>query len=437
LNGPGEGAPRLSNKGRPTLSPILTPANSPLYTDAGLAKGSYFYQVREFNSAGDGYVSRPSEQVDITAGSSLPVPAKPRNLRAALESATRAVVVSWDVAANANSYAVYRSVDDEVYTKIADNISSTGYRDMEAENGAACFYRVRGYNGTQEGYMSDSAGPVLLPPGKPDLNVVVKGMAVTAEWAGVNGADRYHVYRSADGSRFELMTGRGITETSYTDPALAVGTYYYRVEASNAAGTGLPSESRQAAVSSNAAVPTITGHPVGSAYLPNVPASPLTIRASVNDGGTLSYRWYRNDTDSNVGGSLIQGAANASYTPPTNTSGTVYYYVIVTNTNNAVSGTRTAEAVSNAAKVEVAARIVSLSAIAGVTVPAIGGTPVTTITETEQYTGTVVWAGNPATFAAATAYTATITLTAKTGFTLQGVAQNFFNVSSTTRIKQV
>jgi len=71
--------------------------------------------------------------------------------------------------------------------------------------------------------------------------------------------------------------------------------------------------------------------------------------------------------------------------------------------------------------------IINIAAIQGVTVPTAGGTPVTTITGTEQYSGTVAWA--PAvtgTFAAGTAYTATITLTPKTGFTLTGVAANFF-----------
>ena len=73
---------------------------------------------------------------------------------------------------------------------------------------------------------------------------------------------------------------------------------------------------------------------------------------------------------------------------------------------------------------------IDVSVIPGVTPPAGGATPVTTITETVQYTGTVTW--NPlvsTTFAYATTYTATITLTPKAGFTLTGVAANYFTVS--------
>jgi len=76
--------------------------------------------------------------------------------------------------------------------------------------------------------------------------------------------------------------------------------------------------------------------------------------------------------------------------------------------------------------------VISMSAIPGVTAPVIGATPVTTITETDQYTGSVSWSGSPVTFAATTVYTATITLTAKSGYTLAGVAADFFTVAGST-----
>jgi len=76
--------------------------------------------------------------------------------------------------------------------------------------------------------------------------------------------------------------------------------------------------------------------------------------------------------------------------------------------------------------------IVTTKAIPGVTAPATGATPKTTITATAQYTGTVSWAPAHSPFQAETAYTATITLTAKEGFTFTGVAANFFTVAGAT-----
>lgn len=63
----------------------------------------------------------------------------------------------------------------------------------------------------------------------------------------------------------------------------------------------------------------------------NAQAEPLVMEASVSDGGTLSYQWYRNNVDSNGGGTAIEGATENTFTPPTDVSGISYYYVVVTN----------------------------------------------------------------------------------------------------------
>jgi len=72
--------------------------------------------------------------------------------------------------------------------------------------------------------------------------------------------------------------------------------------------------------------------------------------------------------------------------------------------------------------------VINIPAIKGVTHPVPGWKPVYTIEETEQYTGTVSWSDNPDVFKSLTIYVATITLTAKEGFTLQGVKADFFTV---------
>lgn len=78
-------------------------------------------------------------------------------------------------------------------------------------------------------------------------------------------------------------------------------------------------------------------------------ASLLSISASVSDGGTLSYQWYKNTSNSTTGGSAISGATYSSYKPLTTSAGTAYYYCKVTNT---IGGVFT-EAFSNVASVTV------------------------------------------------------------------------------------
>jgi uncharacterized repeat protein (TIGR02543 family) len=70
----------------------------------------------------------------------------------------------------------------------------------------------------------------------------------------------------------------------------------------------------------------------------------------------LSFQWYSNDINSNTtGGTSIGGATGASYTPPTTSLGTFYYYVVVTNTiaDNGDGGVKTATATSTTAQITV------------------------------------------------------------------------------------
>jgi len=75
-----------------------------------------------------------------------------------------------------------------------------------------------------------------------------------------------------------------------------------------------------------------------------------------------------------------------------------------------------------------AASPITMAAIPGVTAVA-GAAPVSTIATNDQYTGTVSWSPHPGTFVNFETYTATISLTPKAGYTLQGVPANFFTVA--------
>jgi len=76
--------------------------------------------------------------------------------------------------------------------------------------------------------------------------------------------------------------------------------------------------------------------------------------------------------------------------------------------------------------------VIYTTAIEGVTVPVAGATPVTAVIAGTGYTGTVTWSGTPTTFSGNTAYTATITLTVASGYTLTGVTANQFTIAGST-----
>ena len=171
-----------------------------------------------------------------------------------------------------------------------------------------------------------------------------------------------------------------------------------------------------------AAAPVITAQPQNAAVVSGSNVS-LSVTASVSDGGTLSYQWYRNTINGNTGGTLISGAVNANYSPDASAGGTSYYYAIVTNTLTGLKGTKTAYRISDAAEVAVGARI-EAAAIGGVISPVAGQKPDTYINDGEGFTAALTWEGNPSKFNYGTVYTAVIRLTAKTNYVFDGYNDN-------------
>ncbi len=64
----------------------------------------------------------------------------------------------------------------------------------------------------------------------------------------------------------------------------------------------------------------------------------LSVTAACTDGRPIGYQWYSNTTDSNTGGTKItSNGTAATYAPPTNAAGTIYYYCIVSDGSGAAT----------------------------------------------------------------------------------------------------
>jgi len=171
---------------------------------------------------------------------------------------------------------------------------------------------------------------------------------------------------------------------------------------------------------------TITIAPIAGITAPVNGATPTATIADT-DEYTATISW--SDSPVTFGSAVVYTATititpKASYTL-TGISENFFTVAGATATNSINSGV--VSAVFPATMTTIPA-----GAIAGVTVPVISATPVTTVTQTAGYTGTVTWSGNPVTFAGATIYTATITLSPKAGYTLTGITANQFTVAGST-----
>ncbi len=95
--------------------------------------------------------------------------------------------------------------------------------------------------------------------------------------------------------------------------------------------------------------PTISAQPQGLS-LSSGESGILSVSAATLDG-SLKFQWYANTANSNQGGTAIEGAGEASYTPEEIT-GTTYYYVAV---SSMVNGRESDPVLSNAVAVTYAA----------------------------------------------------------------------------------
>jgi len=127
----------------------------------------------------------------------------------------------------------------------------------------------------------------------------------------------------------------GATSDNYDPPAIALpGTYIFNCMVTDFCGTSLPTPTKTIVI-----VPDPTVSVTGA--VPVCLNVPLTLTAVIVDGvGTYNYSW-RSGPAAIGPWTVIPGATFATYSPPTNVAGTVYYDVIISpasgSCNNATS----------------------------------------------------------------------------------------------------
>ena len=150
-------------------------------------------------------------------------------------------------------------------------------------------------------------------------------------------------YRNTTNSNTGGTAISGETANTFTVPTGTVGTtYYYAVVSSDTGCTPAVSSVAEVIVQS---LPAITTQP--ATLSKPCKDSTLTLSIAHTGDGNRSVQWYRNTTNSNTGGTAISGETANTFTVPTGTVGTTYYYAVVS------SDTGCTPAVSNVAKVVV------------------------------------------------------------------------------------
>jgi len=122
-----------------------------------------------------------------------------------------------------------------------------------------------------------------------------------------------------------LGSSHGANTHTFTPPTDVLGTTYYYCMLSANGCTTISNVSGPIQINCAG----FTAHPSTSSQYLYLNASATGFSVSSNGSGALIYQWYQNDVPLNFGGTIISGASNSAYTPPTNNVGAKYYYCLV------------------------------------------------------------------------------------------------------------
>ena len=194
-----------------------------------------------------------------------------------------------------------------------------------------------------------------------------------------SGIIAYQWQASTTSSSTGFLNISGANSATYDVPSgLTATTYYKRLTRSTQNGYACFSTGTNVVTVTVIQDPTITSQPTGVTQCVGGNTS-ISVTAT---GGTpsLAYQWYSNASNANTGGSIISGATSSSYTPPSLSAGTIYYYCIVSATGNGCTSTTTnAVAVVNIVDPSISSQPTAITECIGGTtalsITASGGTP--------------------------------------------------------------
>jgi len=174
-----------------------------------------------------------------------------------------------------------------------------------------------------------------------------------------NGKLTYKWYSNTNDSNTGGKTVGNSNKASYSFRTKSVGTIYYycvvtntdkSVNGKKTATTTTETAAVEVRALTNAVAPSITDQP--DALTIGVGESDsLSIEATGT--GTLTYQWYSNSKNSVSGASKISGATSATYDVSGTKTGKKYYFCIVTNTDDTMTGKKTATTTSSIVSVTV------------------------------------------------------------------------------------
>ena len=265
----------------------------------------------------------------------LSVPSTPTNFAATTASSNQ-INLSWDYISGATSYYLYRSTSySGVYSYIAAP-TSTSFADTGLATNGTYYYKVQAVNSVGSSGYSSIANATTTSSSYNAPSIPTNLIATTASsnqinlsWNYISGATSYYLYRATSYSGVYSYIAAP-TSTSFADTGLATnGTYYYKVQAVNSAGSSGYSAIAYATTTSS------------SYSVPSIPTNLIATTASSNQinlswdyiSGATSYYLYRSTSYSGVYSYIAAPTSTSLADTGLATNGTYYYKVQAVNSS--------------------------------------------------------------------------------------------------------
>jgi predicted phage tail protein len=215
-----------------TATTVYTGANTQ-FDVSGKVSGTFYYRVRAVGVAGAG------PWMTDTTGCTIVPPDPPSSLTLPTQS-TGVFPVDWTASSGATTYDLEEDLSPG-FTNPVQVYSGANLSFNAVQSAGTWYYRVRAVNAAgASGWTTGLNGCVIIPPGAPTPLTVPATSATGAyavTWGSSPGATHYELQESLSSAFTGARTLCNGANLNFMVMGRTNGTYYYRVRASNGAGS--------------------------------------------------------------------------------------------------------------------------------------------------------------------------------------------------------
>ena len=329
-----------------TTGTIITGSTNATYIPSTAAVGTtYYYCIVSQTTPG---CSVTSATAAITVNLSPNIVNQPQSSTVCLGGTPSTLAISFSNGAGTVSYQWYSNTTNDITTGVAipGETNSTFVPPANAVGTLYyyCLVSFSGITGSCATISTNTASVTVItgatidqqPTSTQSLCIgVTIANPLSISYTGGTGTPSYQWYFNTSNSNIGGTLISGATNATFTPPVFTTSGSYYYYATINFSGSGCGAVTSDVAEIIVVNDPVVASQPLPSQTLcQNAIASTLTISVTGGVGSSYNYQWYVSTTNSTTSGTAITGATNDTFTPPTATAETLYYYCIVTQPND-------------------------------------------------------------------------------------------------------